>query len=587
MTIKSESGGELERVYASKLLPIIKHHHLLLVTLMLWNASATEALPIFLNALVTEWVAILISVSLVLIAGEIVPASILTGPNQLKLTAKLAWLVWVVLFIFFPVAYPISLLLDWIIGHDEGITIYNKKELATMLRVQRQESIRKSVSGMEFVQDDEANILGGALTFRDTKVSSVMTEWTSVYFLYYDDLLNYKTIYDIFKSGFSRIPVCDRTTGDVVGLLLSKDLIFVDPEDEISVGSLIDLFCRKPFTVWHDQDLGETLNMFCSFQAHLAIVVDVVSENNKDPKYIHLGLITLEDIIEEILGTEIIDETDQNNLPDINRLRDMDLARLKSLSAKITDEKLNEDEKQALINFLKNDVPQVKKLLSEDPCLNIESIISNCTVHNINRDDLLIQKNSETDVESTFNEETNPKDGEIKNSNQHLLLRKGKISNTCIVILKGKVKLDNDVTIGPWKCINADALLVPEGQYISEHSVVIESSQIRFVRISTFRKPSNETSEGWSVNRKKKRVNSKGDDGVLLRRNTTNPLHNTSTGSLGSTKFNIPSNDKSTYFPRSNTINTTVQSSSLSISPKSISPIKKSGVSSGLTEKLL
>ncbi len=84
MTIKSQSGTPKEKLYANKVLPIICNHHLLLVTLMLWNASATEALPIFLDKLVPEYVAIIISVSLVLLFGEIIPASILTGPNQKK-----------------------------------------------------------------------------------------------------------------------------------------------------------------------------------------------------------------------------------------------------------------------------------------------------------------------------------------------------------------------------------------------------------------------------------------------------------------------------------------------------------------------
>jgi hypothetical protein len=64
MTIKAQSGNVKEKEYAAKLLPVISQHHLLLVTLMLWNASATEALPIFLSGLVPEYVAIIISVTL-------------------------------------------------------------------------------------------------------------------------------------------------------------------------------------------------------------------------------------------------------------------------------------------------------------------------------------------------------------------------------------------------------------------------------------------------------------------------------------------------------------------------------------------
>jgi hypothetical protein len=86
MKIKSRSGTPNEKKYANKLIPVIKRHHLLIVTLMLWNASATEALPIFLSGLVPEYLAIVISVTLVLFVGEIIPAAILTGTLLISFT---------------------------------------------------------------------------------------------------------------------------------------------------------------------------------------------------------------------------------------------------------------------------------------------------------------------------------------------------------------------------------------------------------------------------------------------------------------------------------------------------------------------
>eukprot|EP01031_Cornospumella_fuschlensis_P029164 gene29164-35197_t len=135
MTIKAASGTPKEKEHAKRVLPIISNHHQLLVTLMLWNASATEALPIFLTSLVPEYIAIIMSVTLVLLFGEIIPASILTGPKQLQIASTLIPLVYVVLFVFFPIAYPLSKLLDWLIGHDGGVTLYSKREIATMMQL--------------------------------------------------------------------------------------------------------------------------------------------------------------------------------------------------------------------------------------------------------------------------------------------------------------------------------------------------------------------------------------------------------------------------------------------------------------------
>lgn len=237
MEIKARSGTPEEKKYASKLIPIITRHHLLLVTLMLWNASATEALPIFLSALVPEWVAIIISVTLVLFVGEIIPASILTGPKQLQITASLTPLVYFVLVIFFPIAYPIALCLDRIIGHAD-MTMYNRTEISTMMQLHREEGVKRAGAGGgghgresgDMYEEEEVVIIAGALKYREMAVSQVMTPAREAYMISINEKLSYKLVYDIFKAGYSRIPVYEKDKDDVVGLVLAKDLIFIDPE---------------------------------------------------------------------------------------------------------------------------------------------------------------------------------------------------------------------------------------------------------------------------------------------------------------------------------------------------------------------
>merc|ERR1719316_1714969 len=75
------------QIAAGKVLPLLGDHHRLLVTLLLMNSIANEALPLFLDQLVPSWVAVLLSVSFVLIFGEIIPSAIFTGPSQLKIAA--------------------------------------------------------------------------------------------------------------------------------------------------------------------------------------------------------------------------------------------------------------------------------------------------------------------------------------------------------------------------------------------------------------------------------------------------------------------------------------------------------------------
>jgi len=74
-------GDEDAAKAAGKIFPVIDKHHWMLVTLLLCNAAAMEALPIFLDELLPSWAAILVSVTAVLLFGEILPQAVCTGPN--------------------------------------------------------------------------------------------------------------------------------------------------------------------------------------------------------------------------------------------------------------------------------------------------------------------------------------------------------------------------------------------------------------------------------------------------------------------------------------------------------------------------
>ena len=79
--------------------------------------------------------------------------------------------------------------------------------------------------------------------------------------------------------------------------------------------SFVRVFGRQPLVIWNDQTLGETLTLFKNGGSHIAIVRIVNNSGFGDPFYEIVGIITLEDIIEEILGTEIQDETDLKEGP--------------------------------------------------------------------------------------------------------------------------------------------------------------------------------------------------------------------------------------------------------------------------------
>jgi metal transporter CNNM len=127
LSVLSTSGTLEEQRHARTLSPLLKRRHLLLVTLLIGNAAAMEALPIFLNQLIPEYAAIILSVTFVLIFGEIIPQALFTK-YRLTIGSALSPLVWGLQFICFPISYPIAMILDCCLGEDHP-TIYRRAEL--------------------------------------------------------------------------------------------------------------------------------------------------------------------------------------------------------------------------------------------------------------------------------------------------------------------------------------------------------------------------------------------------------------------------------------------------------------------------
>lgn len=116
LELKSINGTEKEKKNANKVLPILAKRHWLLVTLLLMNAGAMEALPVYLNDLVPEYMAVIISVTLVLLFGEILPQAICTGPNQINIAGFLSPFTKLLMYISSPISFPIGKMLDYCFG---------------------------------------------------------------------------------------------------------------------------------------------------------------------------------------------------------------------------------------------------------------------------------------------------------------------------------------------------------------------------------------------------------------------------------------------------------------------------------------
>lgn len=136
------AATEKEQKQAASLLPIVKQHHLLLVTLLLLNACANEALPLFLEVLVSPVYAVILSVTLVLFFGEIIPSAVFTGPNKIEIASNLTPVVRFVMLLLWPFAFPIAKMLDYFLHSEEeevSMDVFNRGELSALVRIQYEE----------------------------------------------------------------------------------------------------------------------------------------------------------------------------------------------------------------------------------------------------------------------------------------------------------------------------------------------------------------------------------------------------------------------------------------------------------------
>ncbi|KAI9497321.1 hypothetical protein BDB00DRAFT_805993 [Zychaea mexicana] len=294
-----ESGTPTERENAKKVLALLaRGKHWVLVTLLLSNVVINETLPIILDGVLGGgWQAVVISTALIVIFGEVIPQSICVR-HGLAIGAKTAWMVLVLMYAMYPIAYPTAILLDYFLGESHG-TVYKKAGLKTLV------SLHQAVhpSDVEALTSDEVTIIGAVLDLRSKPVSQIMTPIADVFTLAVDDILDEALVDRILTAGYSRIPVYSSgSKTNFVGMLLTKRLITYDPEDALPVKTL--QMSTLPET-GPDTSCLDILNFFQEGKSHMALV-----SNDPGGESGGIGVITLEDVIEELIGEEIIDETD-------------------------------------------------------------------------------------------------------------------------------------------------------------------------------------------------------------------------------------------------------------------------------------
>ena len=201
------------------------------------------------------------------------------------------------MWILAPIAWPTAKLLDYLLGEEHGTT-YKKAGLKTLV------SLHRSLGDAgQQLNADEVTIISAVLDLKEKPIGSIMTPMDDVFTLSLDDVLDEKTMDEVLSQGYSRIPIhLPDNDSNFVGMLLVKILITYDPEDAKPVRdfALATLPETRPNTSCLD-----IVNFFQEGKSHMVLVSEYPGEDHGA-----LGVVTLEDVIEELIGEEIVDESD-------------------------------------------------------------------------------------------------------------------------------------------------------------------------------------------------------------------------------------------------------------------------------------
>lgn len=233
---------------------------------------------------------------LVLIFGEITPKTIATS-NPLKLSMFFSYPIGILMVILTPVIWLLNIISNLIfkllrINPDANANTMTEGELLTIVHASHKDGV---------IESEERKMISNVVDFGDALSKEIMIPRADV--TYADVNCSYEELFDILKrEQYSRIPIFEDSKDNVIGILHLKDLFFYTQANGCNNVIIRDIL-RKPLYVFEYQ---RTSQIFAEMKTSSISVAIVLNEYG-----IAVGLITMEDLIEEIVG-EIRDEYDED-----------------------------------------------------------------------------------------------------------------------------------------------------------------------------------------------------------------------------------------------------------------------------------
>ena len=260
--------------------------------LLLWTLIGLTAAGFFVLTARTlpSWLALISSGALIWLGFVWLPntrVTIVSNTLARYLTTPLSWLL--------SHLYPLlNRLADWARHHRTFSVhsgLYQKEDIIELLDKQKNQTDNR-------VTDDELRIVTGALTFGDKLVRDILTPRRIVKMVAVTDAVGPLLMDELHDSGHSRFPVYQDKPDNIVGMLYVKDLL-----EQHTAARVRDVMKKSVYYVHEDQSLREVLQAFLKTKHHLFIVVNGFEEI--------VGIVSIEDVLEQILGKPILDEFDK------------------------------------------------------------------------------------------------------------------------------------------------------------------------------------------------------------------------------------------------------------------------------------
>ena len=230
---------------------------------------------------------------LILIFGEISP-KLMARNNSAKIAEAVSVIIYVLSIILTPVVYCL-IFISRFVGRILGVNMTSPQLMIT------EEDIIYFVhvgNAEGIIEEDEKEMIHSIVTLGETSAKEVMTPRTSM--LAFEGAKTINEVWDeIVDNGFSRIPIYEETIDNIIGILYVKDLMEHIKNNELDLP--IKQFIRSAYFVPETKSIIEILKEFRGLKVHIAMVLDEYGGV--------VGLVTIEDLIEEIVG-EIRDEYD-------------------------------------------------------------------------------------------------------------------------------------------------------------------------------------------------------------------------------------------------------------------------------------